>query len=460
MIKVDKVILAAGKGTRMRSSKPKVAHCIAGKPMLAYLLELQLNNHYQTTTHIVVGHGAQQIKDHFTDATEATCNWVEQQQQLGTGHAVQQVLPDLDEDSIVLILAGDVPLIQQNTVQALLEKVTHTSMALLTFEMGDATGYGRIVRDKGDQVTAIVEHKDATDQQREIAEINTGIMAVSSRHLLQWLPNLKNDNAQGEYYLTDLIALSVAAGVKVETINPTYGWEVDGINDKLQLQKLERQWQQFQVTELVRSGLQVADIQRVDIRGKLECGTDCFADINTIFEGNVTLGDNVSIGANSIITNSTIGNDVVVHPNSIIDNATVSNNVQIGPFARLRPDTYLSDGAKIGNFVETKNAYVGEGSKINHLSYVGDAQIGKNANIGAGVITCNYDGANKHITTIKDNAFIGSNASLVAPVTIGEGAVVGAGSTITKEVSAEALGLTRAPQREMANYQRAPKAEK
>ncbi len=454
MQSIDLVILAAGKGTRMRSHKPKVLHELAGKPLLGYLFELFGDS---CNTHVVVGHGAEQVKQHFN---HLNYNWVEQRQQLGTGHAVQQVLNDLQDSSITLILSGDVPLIQTATLNQLLEQVSATSMGLLTVNMDNPSGYGRIVRNANSTVEAIVEHKDATAQQLQINEINTGIMAIPTPILKQLLPELDNNNAQREYYLTDFVAKAVKAGYVVNTTSPEYSWEVEGINDRYQLQQLERQWQNHLAQQVARSGFGFADCQRVDIRGNISFGNDCYADVNTIFAGDVELGNQVTIGANSIIINAKIGNNVTIHPNSMIENAIIGDRAQIGPYARLRPGTELKEGSKVGNFVETKNTVLGIGSKANHLAYVGDAVVGVNSNIGAGVITCNYDGANKHQTTIGNNAFIGSNSSLIAPVRIGDGATVGASSAIGKDISNHALGLTRSKQVECVKWQRPTKNNK
>ncbi len=455
---IDVVILAAGQGTRMRSALPKVLHELAGKSMLqrvadvaADLQEAQIN--------VIVGHGADRVREGFgsTEIAGEVINWVVQEQQLGTGHAVQQVLPDLRTDSICLILYADVPLIKVETLRVLIDLAQNTSFAMLTVELDDAAGYGRIVRDEQQQVVAIVEHKDANEAQRSIKEINTGIMAVKSSLLQEWLPKLSNNNAQGEYYLTDIVAMASEQGIDIATTYPEAIEEVQGVNDRIQLAELERWHQHRQAQSLMASGVTLRDPQRFDLRGELIVGTDVTIDVNVLLSGNVSIGSNVTIHANCVISDTVIGDDVVIYPNSVLEEASVANNCSVGPFARIRPGTQLSVGTKIGNFVETKKSVIGPGSKVSHLTYIGDTDIGANVNIGAGTITCNYDGVNKHKTVIKDGVFIGSNTSLVAPVTVGDNATVGAGSTVTKDVGAQQLAVARGKQKNMDGWLRPSK---
>lgn len=447
---LDIVILAAGKGTRMKSSLPKVLHPIAGEPMLGHVLNSarQLGD---AALHVVVGHGAESVIEQFS---AEDVNFVEQVEQLGTGHAVQQALPKLRESATALILYGDVPLIPVATLKKLIDKVDDEHLGLLTVDLKDPTGYGRIVRDQAGQVVAIVEHKDASDEQRLIAEGNTGVIAARSADLLRWLPTLSNDNAQGEYYLTDIIEMAQQEGKRIATEQPANEFEVLGVNNRLQQAQLERFYQQQQAEKLMLDGATLLDPARFDCRGNLRVGSDVVIDVNCVIEGNVQLGDNVSIGANCILINSTIASGSVIKPNSIIEDATVGEDCEVGPFARVRPATVLAKGAKLGNFVETKKSNIGVGSKVNHLTYIGDAEIGDGVNVGAGTITCNYDGVNKSKTIIGDGAFIGSNSSLVAPVSIGKGATVGAGSTISSEVGEDELGVARGKQRNIRGWKR------
>ena len=451
---LEVIILAAGKGTRMKSSTPKVMHSLAGKPFLEHVVE-KARKLKPYKIHLVVGHGADQVNQHFN---QKDIHSVEQAVQKGTGHAVLQALEHLSDESIALILYGDVPLIQQNTLDALAGKVTSDSMGLLTVNLDDPTGYGRIVR-TNESVTAIVEHKDATNAQRTITEVNTGVMAVNSRHLRQWLPHLTSNNSQGELYLTDIIAMAAEQGVTIETAQPQHVWEVLGVNNRRQQAQLERIYQQEQANILMDNGVTLLDPARFDCRGTLTCGVDCVIDVNCVFEGDVVLGDGVHIGPNCVITSTSIGRHTVVKANCILENSTLAAYCDIGPFARLRPGSQLADKAKIGNFVETKKAIIGEGSKVNHLSYVGDAELGKGVNVGAGTITCNYDGANKHQTYIGDNAFVGSNSALVAPVTIEDGVTIAAGSTITKNIEKDDLAIARAPQKSISGWKRPVKAK-
>ncbi|MGH1487744.1 MAG: bifunctional UDP-N-acetylglucosamine diphosphorylase/glucosamine-1-phosphate N-acetyltransferase GlmU [Cellvibrionaceae bacterium] len=455
---LDIIILAAGKGTRMKSDLPKVLHPVGGRPLLTHVISAaqELEPKTKNNFHIVVGHGADKVANKVRASFDnsESINFIEQTEQLGTGHAVKQVLPHLNNDSVSLILYGDVPLIQQETLTRLIDQVDHNTLALLTVTLDDSTGYGRIIRNDSDAVTAIVEQKDALEEQLEIKEVNTGIMAVNSQQLQQWLPLLSNDNAQGEYYLTDIIAMAVAEGVLIATEQPQHEWEVMGINNRQQQAELERIYQYKQASQLMTDGVTLYDPNRFDCRGTLSCGTDVIIDVNCVFEGDNRIGNNVTIGPNCIFKNATIGNDTQINANSIIEDASLATACTIGPFARLRPGTELADNAKIGNFVETKKAIIGKGSKVNHLSYVGDAVLGKDVNVGAGTITCNYDGVNKHQTTIGDNVFVGSNTALVAPVTVEDGATIGAGSTINKDIEKDTLSLTRSPQKTFKEWQR------
>jgi bifunctional UDP-N-acetylglucosamine pyrophosphorylase / glucosamine-1-phosphate N-acetyltransferase len=446
----DIVILAAGKGTRMKSKLPKVLHPLAGQPLLQHVVEAARSVN-DAKIIVVTGHGADQVK---AEVNGDDLQYVEQNEQQGTAHAVQMAVPGLRAGGITLILYGDVPLIAPETILDMLSAVNENSMSLLTVKLNDPMGYGRILRNNEGQVTAIVEQKDASEEQLKVTEINTGVLALCTDHLKAWLPKIDNNNAQGEYYLTDLIALAREHDVRIETKNPLSVEEVEGVNNRLQLSALERFYQQQQAEKLMIAGVTLADPDRIDVRGKLATGNDNFIDINCVFEGSVTLGSNVCIGPNCLIIDSDIGDNVEIKANSVIEKSKISDHGVIGPFARLRPGSELAEGAKIGNFVETKNTKVGKGSKINHLSYVGDAELGDGVNVGAGTITCNYDGVNKHKTTMDDNSFIGSNTSLVAPVKIGKNATVGAGSTITKDVPDDQLGLTRASQRSISDWQR------
>ena len=443
------VILAAGKGTRMKSAMPKVLHPIAGRPMAQHVVDAAAALSPANTV-VVYGHGGDQVR---AAVTGERLQWAEQAEQLGTGHAVAQALPHLNED-VVLVLYGDVPLIRPDTLRDFVARVTDRTLALMTLELDDPAGYGRIVRDEQGQVTRIVEQKDASDEQKRIREINTGILACSRRFLNDSLPKLSNRNAQGEYYLTDLIAMAVDAGMEVVTEQPAHAWEVDGVNDRVQLARLERVYQRVRAEALMRDGVTLLDPARLDIRGQVTTGTDVTIDVNVVLEGRVTLGEGVRIGPNCVIRDASIGAGTVVEANSVIDGAEVGEDCNVGPFARLRPGTELAARARVGNFVETKKSRIGEGSKINHLTYIGDSRIGKGVNVGAGTITCNYDGVNKFQTVFKDGAFIGSNSSLVAPVTIGENATVGAGSVVTKDVPDNGLTVARARQRNIENWPR------
>ena len=451
---LDIVILAAGKGSRMKSDLPKVLHKIAGRSMLSHVIETS-NKLAADHLHIVTGHGGNKVEAEFSQ--QQTLDFIVQQQQLGTGHALQQCLPYLQSDSVTLILYGDVPMITSKTLKKLLSQVDETSLGLLTVTMLDPTGYGRIVRDNYNNVQNITEQKDATDEELKIQEVNTGIIAVTTKSLQKWLPNLTNNNAQGEYYLTDIIAMAVADGIAVKTADPYASWEVIGVNNRAQQAQLERIYQIQYAQKLMHQGVTLLDPDRFDCRGEVVCGSDVIIDINCIFEGSNQIGCGVTIGANCHIKNATIKDNTVIHANSIIEGAMIGEDCCIGPFARLRPGTMLDNSAKIGNFVETKKALIGKGSKVNHLSYIGDAVVGEAVNIGAGTITCNYDGVNKHQTLIGDGVFVGSNTALVAPLIIGSGATIGAGSTVNKNVAADALTLTRSPQKTIKAWQRPAK---
>lgn len=443
------VILAAGQGTRMRSALPKVLHLLAGKTLLAHVLDTALQLEPEAI-YLVYGHGGEQVKA----ATAAyDLHYVEQAEQLGTGHAVMQAMPQIPDNHQVMVLYGDVPLIDLATLQGMMH-LDEDVLGLLTVELDDPTGYGRIVRSPAGAVQRIVEEKDADVSIRKIREINTGIMSMPAHNLRQCLSALKNDNAQGEYYLTDVIGLAVQAGLRVQTFTPDTLEEVQGINDRVQLAMMERYYQQQQALQLMRNGVTLRDPERLDVRGELTTGRDLLIDINVVLEGNVELGNGVHIGANCVIRHAKIADNVEILPNCVIENAVIEAGCRIGPFARIRPDTHLAEQVHIGNFVEVKKSTVEKGSKINHLSYIGDSEVGSEVNIGAGTITCNYDGANKHKTIIGDRAFIGSDTQLVAPVEVGADATIGAGATITKNVEAGHLALSRAPQKSLAGWQR------
>ncbi len=451
------LILAAGQGTRMRSQLPKVLHQIAGRPLLAHVYRLA-SSLGDNAISVIYGHGGEQVLKTLGDLP---ARWVEQKERLGTGHAVMQVADWIRDDATVLILYGDVPLLQQSTVQRLLHHAGEGSLGLLTILLDNPTGYGRIIRnDKGD-VVSIVEEKDATPEQRAVREVNTGILAVKGGHLKRWLGRLTNDNAQKEYYLTDIIAMAVADGIYVDTTQPGEEAEVLGVNNRQQLAELERLFQARQARSLMEQGVTLRDPARFDLRGDIvQLGQDIEIDANVILEGRIELGSGVKIGPNVLIRNASIAEGVEILANSVIEDAVIGADSRIGPFARIRPETRLSAHVHVGNFVEIKKAEVGEGSKINHLSYVGDARVGSGVNVGAGTITCNYDGANKHLTVIEDGAFIGSDTQLVAPVTVGRNATIGAGSTITKDTPADTLTLSRAKQVNVEGWQRPVKKPK
>ncbi|SCU73831.1 fused N-acetyl glucosamine-1-phosphate uridyltransferase; glucosamine-1-phosphate acetyl transferase [Cupriavidus necator] len=450
------VILAAGMGKRMYSDLPKVLHPVAGRPMLAHVLDTARALSPSRLV-VVVGHGAGRVREAVAADDVA---FAEQPQQLGTGHAVMQALPLLDDSQPTLVLYGDVPLTSAATLKALVGEAGTQRLGVLTVEMPDPTGYGRIVRDAAGSIVRIVEQKDASEAEKAIREINTGIIVCPTGHLRKWLSTLRNDNAQGEYYLTDTVERAVADGVETVSAQPAAIWETLGVNSKLQLAEVERIHQGNQARRLLEAGVTLLDPARIDVRGELSCGRDVTIDVGCVFEGRVHLDDGVRIGAHCVIRNSTVGAGAQVHPFCHIDEARVGPAGRIGPYARLRPGTELGEDVHIGNFVEVKNAQVAAHSKANHLAYVGDATVGSRVNIGAGTITCNYDGVNKHRTVIEDDVFIGSDTQLVAPVTVRRGATLGAGTTLTKEAPADKLTLSRAKQLTIDAWQRPVKQPK
>ncbi|MDK9739155.1 bifunctional UDP-N-acetylglucosamine diphosphorylase/glucosamine-1-phosphate N-acetyltransferase GlmU [Vibrio sp. D404a] len=443
------VILAAGKGTRMYSNTPKVLHTLAGKPMVKHVIDT-CNGLGAQNIHLVYGHGGDQMK---ATLAEEQVNWALQAEQLGTGHAVDQASAHFADDEKVLVLYGDVPLISAETIENLLDAQPTGGIALLTVVLDNPTGYGRIIRKNG-PVVAIVEQKDATDEQKLIKEINTGVMVATGGDLKRWLSGLSNDNAQGEYYLTDVIAAAHDEGRAVEAVHPNSPIEVEGVNDRSQLARLERAYQAEQADKLLKQGVMLRDPSRFDLRGELQCGMDVEIDVNVIIEGSVSIGDNVTIGAGCVLKDCEIDDNTVIRPYSVIEGATVGEDCTVGPFTRLRPGADMRNDSHVGNFVEVKNTRLGEGSKANHLTYLGDAEIGQRVNVGAGAITCNYDGANKFKTIIGDDVFVGSDSQLIAPVTIADGATVGAGSTVTRDVAENELVISRAKERKIANWQR------
>ena len=455
MTKVNFVILAAGKGTRMRSALPKVLHKLSGRSMLGHVVAA-VESLGKAKKIIVTGHGAEQVEQQFKSPTTI---FTQQKEQLGTGHAVHMAVPELCSDALVIVLYGDVPLIRPATIQKILAVVTESTMGLLTINLDQPTGYGRIVRNTSGDITEIIEQKDASVEQLKITEVNTGVLALQSSQLRDWLPKITNNNAQGEYYLTDLVAIAREAGVEIISVNPESATEVEGVNNRVQLSQLERAHQRQLAEVIMESGTSLADPARFDQRGDLSAGTDNFIDINCVFNGSVTIGSNVSIGANCQISDSTIGDGVSILPNTIIESSVVGDRAVVGPFARLRPGTRMESDTKVGNFVETKKTLVGKGSKINHLSYVGDAQLGENVNIGAGTITCNYDGVSKHKTDLGDGVFVGSNSTLVAPIKVDKGGFIAAGSTVTTEVPSDSLAVGRAKQRNIKGWKRPTKKE-
>ena len=431
IVPLSVVVLAAGQGTRMKSALPKVLHTVAGRPMLAYVLAAAQQLSPQEIC-VVYGHGGEQVQAAFA---EQNLSWARQDPPRGTGHAVLQALPYLPEGGVTLVLYGDVPLITPDTLSRLVSVAADEKLVWLTIRIANPTGLGRVLRDAKGNVRAIVEDKDASEEQRKINEINTGFLACPTEWLRKWLPTLRNNNTQGEYYLTDILAMAVAGNLAVETISPGDELEVTGVNSKDQLAEVERATQRQAALKLMTAGVTLLDPARFDVRGELDCGSDVTIDINCLFEGKVSLASSVKIGANCILRNCNIGEDSEILPFTFIDGAIIGRAARIGPYARIRPETTLADSVHIGNFVEVKASNIGASSKANHLSYIGDASVGSNANIGAGTITCNYDGANKHRTVIEDNVHIGSDVQLVAPVTIGKGADIGAGTTVWKDVA-------------------------
>ncbi|MDP0328235.1 bifunctional UDP-N-acetylglucosamine diphosphorylase/glucosamine-1-phosphate N-acetyltransferase GlmU [Glaesserella parasuis] len=452
MTQLSVVILAAGKGTRMYSDLPKVLHPIAGKPMVKHVIDTakQLS---AKQIHLIYGHGGDLLQQRLS---VEPVNWVLQAEQLGTGHAMQQAAPFFADDENILMLYGDAPLITATTLEKLIAAKPENGIALLTVVLDNPTGYGRIIRENG-SVVAIVEQKDANPEQLKIQEINTGVMVASGASFKKWLSQLDNNNAQGEYYITDVIAMANRDGYKVEAVQATNLMEVEGANNRLQLAALERYYQKTQAEKLLLAGVTIIDPARFDLRGTVTHGKDVVIDVNVILEGSIQLGNNVKIGAGSVLKNVVLGDNVEIKPYSVLEDSVIGESADVGPFARLRPGTELAAKAHVGNFVEIKKSTIGEGSKVGHLTYIGDSEIGANVNIGAGTITCNYDGANKFKTIIGDNVFVGSDTQLVAPVTVASGATIGAGSTITKDVAADELVITRVPQRHIQGWQRPTK---
>ena len=444
------IILAAGQGTRMRSNIPKVLHPLGGQSLLGHVIDTA-QGLAADAIYVVVGHGGDRVRDRLA---ASSVKWVDQTQQLGTGHAVAQAAPMIPDDHLVLVLYGDVPLIGTATLRRLIAAAENDVLGLLTAHLVDPSGYGRIIRDVQGDVIAIIEHKDAGAEERDVNEINTGMLAVKAANLREWVAALDNNNSQGEFYLTDVIAMAVRDAVAVKTVFPDNNDEILGINTKAQLAEVERIYQYRQAQRLMVEGVTLRDPARFDVRGDVCAGRDVSIDINVVCEGSVVIGNDVTIGANCHLRDVTIGDNAIILPNSMIEEAEIGDGCRIGPFARIRPGTRLAAGVHIGNFVEIKKAAVAQGSKINHLSYVGDATVGARVNIGAGTITCNYDGANKYQTVIEDDVFVGSDTQLVAPVTVGTGATIGAGSTITKDAPPGELSLSRAPQQTRKGWKR------
>ena len=451
------VILAAGKGSRMHSEQAKVLHKIGGQSLLSHVIR-SAEKLAPAQIHVVIGHGKEQIQTAFSHHTNL--NWVIQERQLGTGHAVAQTLPYIKGPSNILMLTADVPLLKTATLELMCNAMTATSLVLLTADVKDPSGLGRIQRDHSNAVVGIVEHKDASAEQIKITEINSGIICADSDHLKKWLGEIGNSNAQGEYYLTDIVEIAANEGQPILAVHPQTNAEVLGINSRSQLAMAEREYQHLRAQQLMDAGVTIIDPARIDIRGEVSVEPDTIIDINVVLQGPTSIGRNCHIGANSFINACVIDDDVSVHPNCVIEQSKISSGANIGPFARLRPGTELAENVRIGNFVETKNAVIAAESKVNHLSYVGDAQVGRDTNIGAGVITCNYDGANKHKTIIGNEVFVGSDCQLIAPVEIQDGATVGAGSTITSKVGTKQLAISRAKQRLINGWQRPIKKPK
>ncbi|MEP1471324.1 MAG: bifunctional UDP-N-acetylglucosamine diphosphorylase/glucosamine-1-phosphate N-acetyltransferase GlmU [Halieaceae bacterium] len=446
---LEVIILAAGQGTRMRSSLPKVLHPVAGRPLLQHVVDTA-SRLQPRAIHVVVGHGADTVRSALS---AYPLQWVEQTERLGTGHAVLQAMPAVDPDSTVLVLYGDVPLIEEDSLQALVE-LAGSGPALLTARLADPAGYGRVLRDSDGAIQCVVEDKDASAEQRAVDEINTGVLAAPASALNTYLPRVGNDNQQGEYYLPDILSLAVTEGVSIASVEAVAEMDVQGVNDRVQLNTVEREYQKRQAQALLRYGTNVADISRIDIRGTLQCGVDVSIDVGVVFEGDVSLADGVTIGPNCVLKNVSVGAGAVVHAMSHLEDCQLAEGCSVGPFARLRTGTVLAKGARIGNFVETKKANIGAGSKVNHLSYVGDCDMGSEVNIGAGTITCNYDGVNKHQTVIGSGSFVGSNSTLVAPIEIAEQGFVAAGSAITKPVGKDELAVGRGKQRNVSGWVR------
>lgn len=447
------VILAAGQGTRMYSAKPKVLHTLGGKPLLAHVIanarQIEANG-----IHIVFGHGGAQVQAAVKDTD---LHWVEQSQQLGTGHALMQAMPSIGDDATVIVLYGDVPLTRSDTLQRLLRLLEPNTIGLLTASLDNPHGYGRIVRDSGARVLRVVEEKDATSDERALHEVNTGILVAPAHALKNWLSRLTTRNAQGEYYLTDVIGLAVTDGWGIRTAQPQSTEEILGVNNRQQLAYLERHYQRQYAQNLILTGVTLLDPSRFDLRGVLRVGRDVTIDVDVVLEGEVDIADNVTIGPFCYLRNCTIGSGATILSHSVIEEAAIGAGARVGPYSRIRPGTKLGPDAHIGNFVEVKNASIGQGSKVNHLSYIGDATVGKDVNIGAGTITCNYDGANKHHTYIDDNVFVGSDTQLVAPVRVGRNVTIGAGTTVTKDVQENVLVISRVPQQVKAGWKRPTK---
>lgn len=455
MSSMSVVILAAGKGTRMKSRLPKVLHPLAGKPLLSHVISTakSLNPHQVI---VVTGHESDMVRDRFRGQG---IEWVEQEQQNGTGHAVQECIPTISGDT-VLVLYGDVPLLSQGSLKALGHSKEGHAASVLTMTKENPFGYGRIINNEQGFPVAIVEEKDASDEQKQINEVNTGVLIADTAELTEALGALDANNAQGELYLTDVVDILVNKGKSVSSLNLSDPIEAEGVNSRVQLEALERVYQARNAERLMDNGVTIADKSRIDVRGSLSVGHDSFIDVNCVFEGNVTIGENVTIESNCLLKDCTIGPNTTILANTVIESASLASNCAIGPFARIRPGTELADNTKLGNFVETKNAIIGKGSKVNHLSYVGDAEIGESVNVGAGTITCNYDGANKHKTIIEDGVFVGSNTALVAPITVGENATIGAGATLSNNVPANKLTYARSPVKSSSAWKRPIKEKK
>jgi len=447
------IILAAGQGKRMNSDKPKVLNLLAGKPLLTHVCETAIKIEHREI-YIVYGCGGEQVRDSLKNSQ---VTWVKQEEQLGTGHAVQQVLPSIPKTDDILILYGDVPLINETSLTKLVKAAADTGFSLLTAYFDEPYGYGRIVRDSSDNIVAIIEEKDATEEQQSICEVNAGFMVIKSEALNSWINSLNNKNKQNEYYLTDIVAMAVKDNIKVSPVLAESIIEVQGINTRAQLSEAERYYQTVQAYHLMDEGVGIADPSRFDLRGELEIGSDNEIDVNVVMEGRLKLGNNISIAPNCLIKDTIIGDNVKIFANSVIENSIIGNDCRIGPFARIRPDSILDDHVHVGNFVEIKKSSLGKRTKANHLSYIGDAEIGNDTNIGAGVITCNYDGANKHKTSIGDNVFVGSDAQLIAPVRIDDGSTIAAGATITKNVDSNSLAISRAEQKSVPSWERPKK---